>query len=197
MRAVEHDLNATVRLKSDVLTVGSFRVDVIAGADLGATAAAVEGKLTVGTADDATLRLTDPTVSRYHVEFEATAEGVLFRDLGSTNGTVHGAALVREGRVLSTTDFRVGRSALRLVYDGSSGQVPISAQRSFGALLGASAAMRRVYAMLEKAAPTRCRCWCWARAARARSSPPARCTRPRPARRARFEVVDCGGLPPR
>ena len=64
MRAVEHDLNATVRLKSDLLTVGSFRVDVIAGADLGTTAAAVEGKLTVGTADDATLRLSDPTVSR-------------------------------------------------------------------------------------------------------------------------------------
>ena len=196
MRAVEHDLNATVRLKSDLLTVGSFRVDVIAGADLGTTAAAVEGKLTVGTADDATLRLSDPTVSRYHAEFEATAEGVVFRDLGSTNGTVHGAALVREGRVLSTTEFRVGRTALRLVYDGGSGQVPISAQRSFGAMLGASSAMRRVYAMLEKAAPTTVPVLVLGEsgtgkelAARALHAASPRASRP-------LEVVDCGGLPP-
>jgi transcriptional regulator with GAF, ATPase, and Fis domain len=193
---VENDLNATVRLKTHSLPVGSFRVDVIAGADLGRSATAVEGKLTVGTADDAALRLTDPTVSRYHVEFEATAEGVIFRDLGSTNGTAHAGAFVREGRALQSTEFHLGRTALRLVMDGSSGEVPISAGRSFGAMLGASAPMRRVYALLERAAPTTVPVLLLGEsgtgkelAARALHAASPRASRP-------LEVVDCGGLPP-
>lgn len=63
-------LGATVKLKDSHYTLESFRLDVVGGPNAGAWVTAVEGRATVGTADDVTLRLTDPTVSRYHLEFE-------------------------------------------------------------------------------------------------------------------------------
>ncbi len=195
-RAVNNPFGATVKLKDHQYTLESFRVEVIAGPNAGAWSTAVEGRATVGTADDVTLRLTDPTVSRYHVEFEATPEGVAVRDLGSTNGVFVGAVALREARVGATTDLRVGQSVLRLVIDGSRAAVPLSSQASFGGLLGASPAMRRVYATLERAAPTTVPVLILGEsgtgkevAARAVHAASSRAHRP-------LEVVDCGGLPP-
>ncbi|MFO0646786.1 MAG: sigma 54-interacting transcriptional regulator [Polyangiales bacterium] len=189
-------LGATVKLKDAHYTIESFRIEVIAGPNAGTWAEAIEGRATVGTADDVTLRLTDPTVSRYHIEFEATPEGVVMRDLGSTNGIFFGHVALREARTAASTDLRIGQSVLRLIIDGSRTQVSLSTQRSFGALLGASAAMRRVYATLERAAPTTVPVLVLgesgtgkelaARAVHAASSRAGRA----------LEVVDCGGLPP-
>jgi DNA-binding NtrC family response regulator len=193
---MSHPLDGTMKLKGDLLTVGGFRVEVVAGPDAGRGVAARDGTLTVGTAEGVALRLSDPAVSRYHLELEATAEGVVLRDLGSTNGTSLGGALVREARLVSSTDLGLGHTHLRVVIDGSRGQVPISKQRSFGALLGASEPMRRVYATLERAAPTTVPVLVLGQsgtgkelAARALHSASTRASRP-------LEVVDCGGLPP-
>lgn len=101
-------------------------MEVVAGPDAGRGVAARDGTLTVGTAEGVALRLGDPAVSRAHLELEATAEGVVLRDLGSTNGTGLGGALVREARLVSSTDLGLGHTHLRVVVDGSQGQVPIS-----------------------------------------------------------------------
>ncbi len=189
-------LGATVKLKDTHYSLESFRVEVVAGPNVGAWTLASEGRATVGTADDVTLRLSDPTVSRYHVEFEATHEGIAARDLGSTNGIFFGHVALREARITATTDLRIGQSVVRLVVDGSRSQVPLSSQSSFGPLLGASPSMRRVYATLERAAPTTVPVLILGEsgtgkelAARAVHGASSRAQRP-------LEVVDCGGLPP-
>ncbi len=189
-------LGDTVKLKDAHYTLESFRIEVVSGPNAGAWAVAVEGRATVGTADDVTLRLTDPTVSRYHVEFEASAGGVAVRDLESTNGVFLGAVALREARVSGTVDLRVGNSIVRVVIDGSRAPVAISAMSQFGALLGASAPMRRVYATLERAAPTTVPVLVLGEsgtgkelAARAVHGASSRSQRP-------LEVVDCGGLTP-
>jgi hypothetical protein len=46
-----------------------------------------EGTVTVGTASDAELRLSDPTVSSYHLEVRPSERGIQLLDLGSLNGT--------------------------------------------------------------------------------------------------------------
>jgi hypothetical protein len=172
---MSHPLDGTMKLKGDLLTVGGFRVEVVAGPDAGRGVAARDGTLTVGTAEGVALRLSDPAVSRYHLELEATAEGVVLRDLGSTNGTSLGGALVREARLVSSTDLGLGHTHLRVVIDGP---------------------MRRVYATLERAAPTTVPVLVLGQsgtgkelAARALHSASTRASRP-------LEVVDCGGLPP-
>ena len=73
--------------------------------------------LSVGTAEGAVLRLTDPTVSRYHVDFEATTQGVVVRDLGSTNRTLLNEVSIREIAVTRDVELEVGRSRIRVKFD--------------------------------------------------------------------------------
>ena len=89
--------------KSTVLSFPRYKVRVIAGPDTGLEAQSVDGKLIVGSAEGAVLRLTDPTVSRYHVDFDATAQGVVVRDLGSTNHTLLGASACTRSRSRATS----------------------------------------------------------------------------------------------
>ncbi len=173
-----------------------FSLVVVKGADEGRRIDAVDGRLTVGTAEGVHLRLTDPTVSRYHAELLATADGITLRDLGSTNGTVVGGAHVREVILRSEMSVRFGKTKTRLQLGAEHDEVRTSPRASFGALIGASAPMRQVYTLLERAAPTTAPVLVTGEsgtgkelAAKALHDASDRRDQP-------FEVVDCGGLPP-
>ena len=179
-----------------VLSAPRYRVCVLAGPDAGKEATAVDGRLTVGTAPGADLRLTERTVSRFHVELEATAAGIVIRDLDSTNGTYLGAVTVHEIVAKDALDFDVGRTRLRLAIGAERTVVPTAEQGSFGPLIGASAPMRAIYSVLERAAPTTAPILIAGEsgtgkelAARAAHQASSRAQQS-------FEVVDCGGLPP-
>ncbi len=178
-------------------SVRGYRVRVLDGFDLGLQAASVGGRLTVGTGEGATLRLTDPTVSRFHAEFEAVNGAVVLRDLGSSNGTRVGAAGVREVVLHRDVEVLVGRTRLGLTLTGDAVTVEVTASSRFGRLRGASAAMRSVFAALTRAAPTTAPVLLTGEsgtgkelAARALHDASPRAPMP-------FEVVDCGGLAPR
>ena len=73
-----------------------------------------------GRADGVEIRLSDPTVSHFHVELSVGAQGVEVTDLGSHNGTyVNGQQLPKNGRQqLGPSDIvGVGHSTFRLVGD--------------------------------------------------------------------------------
>ena len=176
--------------------VPRFRVKVAAGFDAGAAATSVEGRLVVGSAQDVTLRLTDPTVSRYHIEFEATGEGILVRDLGSTNGTLLGTARIREIVVRGDVELQTGHTKLKLVTGSERVARGVSGVASFGRLIGASVAMRAVYTSLERAAPTTTPVLITGESGTGKELA-ARALHEASTRRGEaFEVVDCGGLPP-
>lgn len=136
------------------LSVPRFVLRVISGKDAGTEAASVDGRLTLGTADDCTLRLRDRTVSAYHAELVATSMGVLLRDIESTNGTHIGGIQVREALLREPAEIDVGRTRLALSFGEERVTVDATATGSFGRLIGSSAPMRAVYAILERAAPT-------------------------------------------
>jgi two-component system response regulator GlrR len=179
-----------------VVSAPRFSLEIIHGPDSGATAPSVAGRLTIGTAEGVDLRLGDPTVSRYHAELEATARGIVVRDLGSTNGTQLAGALVREVTVRGEVELRFGKTRARLALVGAREEVEASRKTAFGGLIGSSTALRRVYNLLERAAPTTAPVLITGEsgtgkelAARALHDASARRSGP-------FEVVDCGGLPP-
>ena len=126
----------------------------MAGPDQGAEVTSTGERVSVGSADDVTLRLTDPYVSRYHIEIEGTDDGVLLRDLGSRNGSRVGALTVREVLSRSEVEIELGRTRVRVTPGDGRVEVPLSAAGGFGKLVGASRAMREVYVALERAAPT-------------------------------------------
>ena len=108
----------------------------------------------IGALDSGDVVLTDPTVSRRHAEIVRTSGGTLLRDLGSTNGTFVGPVKIREVYLAPDTRFKVGRTELVFTPDDTVIDVTPSAMDHFEGLVGSSIAMREVFGILERIAPT-------------------------------------------
>ena len=175
--------------------VPRVRVRVTAGFDAGAQATIDEARVLIGTSADATLRLTDPTVSRYHAELELTPEGAVLRDLGSTNGTLLGAAAVREALLRGPAELQLGRTRIEVSFGDERVHLGVSGADAFGELLGASVAMRQVYSTLERAAPTTSAVLITGESGTGKELAARAVHDASPRRDGPFEVVDCGGLP--
>jgi transcriptional regulator with GAF, ATPase, and Fis domain len=143
---------ATRALQARESTVG-IQVVVMSGNAKG-TSRRIGERLRIGKAPDNDLVLADDTVSRHHCELTRAPDGVHVRDLGSTNGTkVQGArvseAIVQPGVVLKVGEIEIAvRPAVRSV------EVMPSDKTWFGGAIGASLAMRSIFGILERIAPT-------------------------------------------
>jgi len=126
---------------------------ILSGVSRG-TSRPLNGTLTIGKAPDNDLVLADDTVSRHHCELVRTAEGVLVRDLGSTNGTRVAGARVNEATFPPGTVIRVGEVEIALRPSPQRADVLPSENTSFGGAIGHSVAMRSIFAVLERIAPT-------------------------------------------
>ncbi len=78
-----------------------------------------EEPVSLGVAPDNAMVLSDRAVSRYHCRIEPSAQGVLVRDLASTNGTWVDGLRIRRHELRPGAVLRVGRTALRVVRRGS------------------------------------------------------------------------------
>ncbi len=136
------------------LLVRAAKVEVIAGPDRGRSAALRSGGLVIGSAPDCDLALTDRAVSSRHLEIQASGDGFLLRDMGSTNGTRVGDLKVQLATMTGPVDIALGRTRLRFVPGEEQESFPLSPRESFGSMLGKSLAMRRCFALLERAAQT-------------------------------------------
>jgi DNA-binding NtrC family response regulator len=110
--------------------------------------------LVVGSAPGAGLQLDDSTVSRTHATIEAGPGGFVVTDHGSTNGTHYEGCRVTQVVVGPGSVLRVGRTSLLIRPDDTPEAIDPSPRTQFGQLVGHSAAMRRVFAVLEQVAPT-------------------------------------------
>src|SRR5689334_16292488 len=89
-----------------------LKLTVVAGPDAGAT---FVGKVAVvGRAPQVDLRLSDPSVSSFHVELRAETAGVAVRDLESHNGTSYEGARVERAIVPASATLVLGGSTIRV-----------------------------------------------------------------------------------
>jgi transcriptional regulator with GAF, ATPase, and Fis domain len=100
------------------------------------------------------LVLIDSTVSREHCEIIRDDRGYLLRDLGSTNGTLIDGAEIREGYLNAGAVIAVGRVELKVRPFAERIDVLPSDRESFGELVGRQPAMREIFGLLERLAPT-------------------------------------------
>ncbi len=142
-------MQETLRNEMATAPVRSVFAEVLEGPDRGRTARADE--LTVGSADGSGLRLTDPAVSRFHLELRPTAAGILLLDHGSTNGTWLGAVRIERAVVPAGTVLRLGSSTLHLG-EAPPVEVELHGSDRLGELVGRTPAMRRLMARVNKAA---------------------------------------------
>ena len=112
------------------------------------------GHTRIGKSSDNDLVLTDDTVSRHHCELIRAPDGVHVRDLGSTNGTrVHGTR-IREAIAQPGTVLKVGEVEIVDPADAAAIEVLPSDKTNFGGAIGQSLAMRTIFGVLERIAPT-------------------------------------------
>jgi DNA-binding NtrC family response regulator len=139
--------------KRAVRVVSRLRVRVEEGPDAGALAAPEDGgALTVGTSPDSTLALTDPTVSRYHLELRHGREGVVAEDLGSRNGTFVGGVRIERALLPPGTRLRIGATTLAVEDAGEVAAPPEDAPQPLPDLVGESEAMAEVVRLVRKLA---------------------------------------------
>jgi len=136
------------------LTLRSGEIFVVDGPDRGNRLALNPLTVRVGTGESCHLRLSDPTVSRLHFQLSPRGDGLRLTDVGSTNGTLVEGVRVRDADLLSGATVRIGATVLRIESGREPLCVEVSRNERFGSLLGAGVEMRRLYTVLERAAPT-------------------------------------------
>src|SRR3954462_7369424 len=73
--------------------------------------------IVIGREPGAQIMLGDPEVSSVHCELRATNDGVLVRDLGSTNGTFVGSVKIQEATITMRAEITVGQTRLVVEID--------------------------------------------------------------------------------
>jgi transcriptional regulator with GAF, ATPase, and Fis domain len=148
--------DATTKVPSDRrgIRVPAVELVVIEGPSRGKRAALTGGAATVGSAEQNLLCIDDPLVSRLHCELRVRPGTITLRDRGSTNGTFIEGVRVRDVDLPAGAVVQVGGSAFRIEVRVEPAFVPVSDRTELGELVGASLEMRRVYATLERVAPT-------------------------------------------
>ncbi len=106
------------------------------------------GTVVVGAGSKAGLIIEDDTVSRAHAELTLTPDGVLVRDLGSRNGTFYRGQ--RIGSLTVAPGGRIVLGSVEMTIAPDFGSLEASQATSYRGLLGASPAMRRLFAILTR-----------------------------------------------
>jgi DNA-binding NtrC family response regulator len=190
----------TLELRRDdrvmVLRRPLVRLEVVRGPDARLSRDFDLDRIAIGSDPRCDLVLSDPAVSRQHAELVMRPGGCLVRDLDSTNGTFYHDARLGQLLVDRAALLRLGNTQVRIAPQGATVDLPLAPVTSFGALKGRSAAMRRVFDLLARVAPTDTTVLLLGESGTGKELA-ARAVH-EASRRARgpFVVVDCGALPP-
>ncbi|SEU07483.1 sigma 54-interacting transcriptional regulator [Stigmatella erecta] len=135
------------------IQVREWTVEVSAGPDKSKKLTTQDSLVRVGSDPSSDLVLTDPTVSRRHLEIERTPKGLLLKDLGSRNGTYLDGRQVFQVLLQSGDKVQLGKTRLTIKPDTRTTEVEVpSGADSFGSLVGTSERMRLVFSDLRRIA---------------------------------------------
>jgi two-component system response regulator HydG len=131
----------------------AFMVEVALGPEKGQRLFVDEGRATralVGKSPACDLVLTDPQVSRRHLALGVVGDDLRMTDLDSTNGTLLHGTRVHEASLRGGEVLELGGTTLCV--SRHEGTVELPTATSFGRVVGASLAMRRLYPLCERLA---------------------------------------------
>jgi two-component system, NtrC family, response regulator GlrR len=186
---------ATLPVDNHHAVVQRFGLRVVEGPDAGRCHAGSGDRTVIGTHESADLRLTDPTVSRFHCEITSTPQGILITDLNSRNGTRVDRVQVWRARVEPGNTLRVGRTAITIEADARAADIPRSERDRFGVMVGRSPALRRAFALLERAARSDATVLLEGETGTGKEAAAESIHRESARRDRPFIVVDCGAIP--
>jgi two-component system, NtrC family, response regulator GlrR len=171
-----------------------FRLALVEGGQVGLTWESSADRASVGSHKRNDLVLEEPTISGFHCELQAGAEGVTIRDLGSLNGVVVDGVRVKEALLRGGSLLRLGALVLRFDFSPEINRLPLSDKTRFGSLAGTSTAMRTTFALLEKAAASEATVLLEGESGTGKSQAAQALHAAGPRKNERFLVVDCTNL---
>jgi len=153
---MEHLTGTRIRREATPATVNLRRCKlvVIKGAQRGTEFVIASDVIRIGKAPENDLVLADETVSRVHFEIVRDAKGYLVRDLKSTNGTFLDGAEVKEAYLRAGSVVGVGATELKFTPFEERIEILPSEKEALGEMVGKSPAMREIFGLIERIAPT-------------------------------------------
>jgi transcriptional regulator with GAF, ATPase, and Fis domain len=110
--------------------------------------------VTIGSHPSNNFVLPQPAVSRFHARVELDQHGFRLVDLESTNGTYVEGLRVGDAYLPRKAKLRFGDVEVAFAVERDEAELPLAEGERWGALIGRSAAMRRVFEHLQMVAPT-------------------------------------------
>lgn len=133
----------------------AFRIVVVEGPEKGKTFTLSEAaRVLVGTSASCHFALRDVTVSRRHLALRPLGAALEVVDLGSRNGTLANGVAIVHAILWGGERLTIGETTLAVDVTDGVAQARLSDREEFGLLRGSSTAMRRLYALAERLAPT-------------------------------------------
>jgi len=143
------DVNAAI-----VRQRGRGRLLVVKGQDRGESVAVGDHPITLGSGSGSDVLLSDPTVSRRHLSVEPGEDGVIVRDLGSTNGSFVQGARFQELTLGFGAEVTIGHTILKYVPDEETLDPTPTDEEAFGSLVGRDPKLRKLFRLLGDVANT-------------------------------------------
>ena len=153
---MDHLTGTRIRREATPATVNLRRCKlvVIKGAQRGTEFVVSGDTFKVGKAPENDLVLADETVSRVHFEIARDAKGYLVRDMKSTNGTFLDGAEVKEAYLRAGSVIGLGSCELKFTPFEERIEILPSEKEQLGEMVGKSPAMREIFGLIERIAPT-------------------------------------------
>ena len=133
---------------------GGGQLMVVKGPDRGESIAIGTVSFTLGSGSGCDVPLSDPTISRRHLGVEPGSDGVIARDLGSTNGSFVQGARFNELTLGFGTEITIGKTVLKYVPNEEAIDLGPSEAESYGTLVGRDPKLRRLFRLLDDVAAT-------------------------------------------
>jgi transcriptional regulator with GAF, ATPase, and Fis domain len=141
------------------------------------------------------LVLQDKAVSGTHFEVGVKDDGYHLKDLDSRNGTFVGDLRIREVFLRPGMTFRVGQSDIRFQTTADLVDIALSERDKFDRVIGGSAAMREIFATLEKVSPSELTVLITGETGTGKELVARGIHNASPRRNKPFVVLDCGAIP--
>ncbi|MCB9557391.1 MAG: sigma 54-dependent Fis family transcriptional regulator [Deltaproteobacteria bacterium] len=164
------------------------------GIDAGKVVCSDEARLSVGSAEQNTLTIADPTISRFHLGVQVDPSGITVSDLDSTNGSFVGALQLGTVTTVDPISVRVADVLLR-IGPVDEREVRVHQADRLGAMVGQSALMRELFAKVTKVAASNATVLIEGETGTGKELVAQEIHNQSARRDGPFVVVDCGAIP--
>ncbi len=152
---MQSEKTRTIAVHPERIVVTKYSLEVLRGPCRGLEKTFGRRLVQVGSAPECPLVIDDPTISRTHFSLEVDHLGHRLRDLDSKNGTFVEGCRIQDAYLPKTgARIAIGNTELMFRTLGETVEVQLSRESKFGEIIGRSAAMREIFALLTRLSPT-------------------------------------------